>query len=69
MMAKYESNDIVLRDAQNNCDVLTYTEGGIPKAYTHDAIISGWGRAGVYEYYILKQSWGEKFAHGGYMKI
>lgn len=80
-MKAYENHDIILSDEDNRCydkaasspidDFLRHSAFKYPtyERYNHDTVIVGLGRQTIYQYWLVKQSWGSKFAHGGYMKI
>ena len=69
-MKYYEKHDIIMSDDQTSCSQITDNQD--PYGYglfTHDATVVGYGRSGVIEYWLVKQSWGESFGHGGYQKL
>ena len=66
LLTKYENHDIVLSNEENSCDTLWSGFNSI----SHDTVVVGWGRQGIYEYWLLKESWGSSFGvNQGYMKI
>ena len=70
MMQKYADHDIIMSDDENKCplrDIYGYHEKN--RRYNHDTVIVGVGSVSIYQYWLVKQSWGSKFGHSGYMKI
>ena len=70
IMKAYEHSDIVMSDSDNKCqqNYSSLIDNVIFK-YNHDAVVVGLGRQSIYQYWLVKQSWGSNFGHGGYMKI
>ena len=66
LLTKYENHDIVLSAEDNKCGTV-YT--GF-ESISHDAVVVGWGIQSIYEYWLVKQSWGSTFGvNQGYMKV
>ena len=63
LFQEYSSSDIILIDDKNKCENL----GNQP--FSHQAVIVGWGTHTIYQYALVKQSWGNQFGYEGYQKI
>ena len=52
-----------MADQYNKCTYGLVSDLSINESFTHQAVIVGWGRQSIYDYSLVKQSWGDKFGN------